>query len=301
MDERVFQKLGFDKIRERLQAKTLSAPGAELAITLQPSGEPAAVANLLKETAEAEHIAMASVAYPMMGFDDIKEELGRLRAGAALSCAELLRVCRLHKAAKRAYKGIQPEAGQVERLSEMAKDLWYDDILISRIEQAILSEEEVADNASPTLRDIRRKIKSENAAIREKLNSILRSKEKAAYLQEGIVTMREGRFVIPVKQEYRAQIPGLVESFKPIIERNLNLPDMTQQRSWFYLSQQAPLAVLVSRMLYARATGNEASMKALWEEVKATANRLELTCQSVFEAPEFIRTMGRIFRKRVFL
>ena len=210
MDERVFQKLGFDKIRERLQAKTLSAPGAELAITLQPSGEPAAVANLLKETAEAEHIAMASVAYPMMGFDDIKEELGRLRAGAALSCAELLRVCRLHKAAKRAYKGIQPEVGQVERLSEMAKDLWYDDILISRIEQAILSEEEVADNASPTLRDIRRKIKSENAAIREKLNSILRSKEKAAYLQEGIVTMREGRFVIPVKQEYRAQIPGLV-------------------------------------------------------------------------------------------
>ncbi len=211
MEERVYQKLGFDKIREMLRARTLSQPGAQLAMELEPSAQPDVVENLLQETAEAEHISLAAVSYPMSGFEDIKEELSRLRAGAALSCGELLRVCRLHKAAKRARQGIvRDEAAGVERLAEMAQDLWYDDLLISRIEQAILSEEEVADNASAELRDIRRKIKSENAQIREKLNGILRSKEKSAYLQEGIITMREGRFVVPVKQEYRAQIPGLI-------------------------------------------------------------------------------------------
>ena len=211
MEERVYQKLGFDKIREMLRARTLSQPGAQLAMELEPSPQSAVVENLLKETSEAEHISMAAVSYPMSSFEDIKEELSRLRAGAALSCGELLRVCRLHKAAKRAHRGIvRDEAAGVERLAEMAQELWYDDQLISRIEQAILSEEEVADNASPELRDIRRKIKSENAQIREKLNGILRNKEKATYLQEGIVTMREGRFVVPVKQEYRAQIPGLI-------------------------------------------------------------------------------------------
>ena len=92
-----------------------------------------------------------------------------------------------------------------------------------------------------------------------------------------------------------------MEAFKPIIERNLNLPDLTQARSWDYLAQQAPLASLVGRMLYARATGDDASMKARWAEIQALANRLEVTAQAVFEAPEFIRTFSRIFRKRVFL
>ncbi len=211
MDERVFQKLGFDKLRERLCGLTLSEPGAQLARALQPSADREAVAALLAETAEAEHLSLAAAAYPMSGFDDLKAELSRLRAGAALSCAELLRVLRLHRAAKRAAQGIRrDEERNVVRLAEMAEGLWYDDALISRIEQCILSEEEVADNASRELRDIRRRIRTENAQIREKLNGILRSKEQAAYLQEGIVTMREGRFVVPVKQEYRAQVPGLI-------------------------------------------------------------------------------------------
>ncbi len=98
-----------------------------------------------------------------------------------------------------------------------------------------------------------------------------------------------------------AKIPGVVEAFMPIIERNRKLPDLAQARSWDYLAQQAPLAVLVGRMLYARATGDEPTMKALWEEIKTLANRLEVTAQAVFEAPEFIRTFSRIFRKRVFL
>ena len=210
MDERVYQKLGFDKIRELLKEQTLSQPGAKLALHLEPSSAFMDVNTLLCETAEAEHISISSASYPMIAFSDIREELGRLRAGAALSCAELLRVCRLHKAAKQAQKGIVYEEKRVEHLARMARDLWYDDQLILRIEQAILSEEEVSDHASVELRDIRRKIKNENAQIREKLNDILRNKEKAAYLQESIVTMREGRFVVPVKQEYRAQIPGLV-------------------------------------------------------------------------------------------
>ena len=80
MEERVYQKLGFDKIREMLRARTLSQPGAQLAMELEPSAQPDVVENLLQETAEAEHISLAAVSYPMSGFEDIKEELSRLRA-----------------------------------------------------------------------------------------------------------------------------------------------------------------------------------------------------------------------------
>ena len=89
MDERVFQKLGFDKLRERLCGLTLSEPGAALARALQPSAEREAVEALLAETAEAEHLSLAAAAYPMSGFDDLKAELSRLRAGAALVIAAL--------------------------------------------------------------------------------------------------------------------------------------------------------------------------------------------------------------------
>ena len=82
--------------------------------------------------------------------------------------------------------------------------------LEERIFESIISEEEISDNASQTLRNIRRQIESKNESIRNKLNSIINSSTYRKYLQESIITIRQDRYVVPVKQEYRGNFPGLV-------------------------------------------------------------------------------------------
>ena len=211
MDDRVLKILGYDKIKDMLAACAVSGRGAAAAQELLPATDRSEAETLMAQTKEAESISIAGAAHPIVGFDDLSGELTRLKAGAGLSCAELLRVSRLLKAAKRAQKGIQKDdAGHLKLLPAMAENLFYDDLVIERIDTAILSEEEVADNASTALRDIRRKQRSENAFVREKLNSIIRSKEHASHLQDAIITMRNGRYVVPVKQEYRGSVPGLI-------------------------------------------------------------------------------------------
>ena len=211
MNQRVFTILGFDTIRERLAAKTLSKRGREKALALEPVAEKEAAERLLQETAEAETLTLGQLKSPMQSFPELAEELARLRSGAALNCAELLRVAGVLQAARRAHKGIRrDEEGQLKLLPELASGLVYDEGLLDAIQNAILGEDEVADSASAELRSIRRRMLRENDQIREKLGGIIRSRELSKYLQEAIVTMRDGRYVVPVKQEHRAAIPGLV-------------------------------------------------------------------------------------------
>ena len=210
MDEIVNQKLEFDKIRELLIDKAYSAGAKKALSELMPSDNREEVEKLLQETSEAEHVILTATSFPVTAFDSVNEELSRLRARASLSCAELLRVNNVHKAAKRAKQVLTAEDEAVVSLREIAEGLYYDNELIKTIDNAILSDEEIADTASPELRDIRRKIKNANASIRDRLNQIIHSKEKSQYLQEAIITQREGRFVVPVRQEYRSQIPGLI-------------------------------------------------------------------------------------------
>jgi len=211
MDNRVLHILGFDRIREMLAECTLSSRGQALAEKLEPVLELAAAQRLIQETKEAETITLTQTAFPLIFFSDISMELARLRSGAGLGCAELLRVSQLLKAAKRAAKGIRKdEAGRLQLLPDLAAGLFYEDALTGRIDEAILGEDEISDNASAELRSIRRRIRSENALIRDKLNELIRSREHAKYLQDAIVTMRNGRYVVPVKQEYRGVMRGLV-------------------------------------------------------------------------------------------
>ena len=143
----------------------------------------------MQETMEAETISLSSEAFPMQAYPAIGAELARLNAGAALSCGELLRVKQLRQAARRAKKNIRPdEERDIHLLPEIASGLVYDDYLIEVINQSIESEDEVADSASSELRAIRRRMVKENDAIREKLNSVIRGKDTAKYLQESIIT-----------------------------------------------------------------------------------------------------------------
>ena len=114
------------------------------------------------------------------------------------------------KASRRAKNGIMRNEEGPNTLFGMAQTLFYTEALITDIDNAIISEDALADSASPELSSIRRKILRENEGVREKLNDIIRSAQHREHLQDALVTMRAGRYVVPVKAEYRRNVKGLV-------------------------------------------------------------------------------------------
>lgn len=210
MNEKVFEKLEFDKILAMLSEKALSGPGRQAAINLRPSTKLGDVLRLQSETLEAESVLMREPSTPMSSFSDISSEAMRLKAGADLGCRELLRILGVMKAARRAKAGLIKEDIAEKILPNMAEGLFFSAQLIAQLDTAIAGDDELSDSASPELLSIRKRIIRENGGIREKLDSIIRSPRHRDYLQDAIVTMRSGRYVVPVKQEFKRNVKGLV-------------------------------------------------------------------------------------------
>ncbi len=202
------KSLEFDKILEQLAERALSPPGAEQARKLTPAYDEAQAQLLMRETEEAETILARRPGYPLRAFSAIGSELKRLKAGAVLSAAELLRVGSVMKAARHAAPLAREEGS--ERIAGLAGGLFYDERFIKRVDECILSETEIADDASAELSRVRRAIRKENEFIRERLQAMLRTQDGAKYLQDAIVTQRSGRYVVPVKAEYKGNVPGIV-------------------------------------------------------------------------------------------
>lgn len=210
MNQKVYTKLEFNKIREMLAAKALSDPGKEEALSITPKNNVRAVKRLQSETLEAESILMRQAATPMSSFSNIASETARLKTGADLGCKELLRVLGVMKSARRAKNALKKQEGSNNLLPEIASLLYYDSAMIAELDDAIIGENDVSDTASHELFSIRKRILRENEGIREKLNAVIRSAHHKEHLQDAIVTMRNGRYVVPVKQEYKKSIKGLV-------------------------------------------------------------------------------------------
>lgn len=211
MRERVLKLLEFDKILRLLRECCVSEPGKAFASLVRPKTDADGVRFLQDETQEAESYLAALDSYPVLAFDDAGDALRRCRVGAVLSMRELLDVAGVLRAA-RVLKGALMAKNVMggEVLRRQAAYLYEDITLEKRIHACILSEEEMADSASAELAMIRRSIRKENARVREKLGGILQSAHAQKHLQEAIITIRGGRYVLPVKQECRAQVPGLI-------------------------------------------------------------------------------------------
>jgi DNA mismatch repair protein MutS2 len=141
-------------------------------------------------------------------FSAIGAEWKRLKTGGLLSPGELLRVNSVLKAAKHAAP--LAREGDTPIVAGLAASLFFDEAVIRRIDECILSETEIADTASSELARIRRAIRQEHDRIRERLQSMIRSQSNGKYLQDAIVTQRNGRFVVPVKAEHKGNVPGIV-------------------------------------------------------------------------------------------
>ena len=205
-----YRALELDKILKMLAGETACDDAAALALQLIPSHSLSEVQRLLKETDEA-HTLMARFGAPSFGgLKNVSNSLRRAEAGGTLTMAELLRIAGVLRTLRGIVDWRAKSAGLKSCLDWRFDSLMPNKYLEDRIFGAILSDEEMADTASAQLASIRRKIRSASSRVREQLDKMIHSTAYQKYLQDPIVTLRGGRFVVPVKAEFRGEIAGLV-------------------------------------------------------------------------------------------
>jgi len=209
MNERAIHCLEFDKIRAQCATHTASDIGREFVDALTPVDSLEQAEMLQRQTWEADAICRRIGGSPIDTFPDARSTLMRVRAAYALSPAELLNLAACLKASRRARETLLSgnDEGELHRL---ANPLSSHRSIEDEIARCILTEDEISDNASPELSRIRRQMRITAERVKEKLNNIIKSPTYQKYLQEPIVTVRNGRYAIPVKAEHRAQIGGLI-------------------------------------------------------------------------------------------
>ena len=202
--------LELDKVLARAAEFTSNETSRNMMLDTKPSSDLNDVRRETEKTDDALRLAMQYGTPPFSGFKDICNMVTRAASGARLSLRDLLDVADL-------LRQVQALHGWYGHCSESATSLDYlfslvsplDDLLTT-LERSIVSEEELADGASATLGEIRRKLIKERANLRDTLDKMTRNKTMQKYLQDTTVTIRDGRFVLPVKAEYRSQVAGLI-------------------------------------------------------------------------------------------
>lgn len=207
---RHLKTLELDKILNMLAAEASFAESKELALSLRPQNDMQRVLANLKETEDA-YILTGRFGAPSFGsIKNISGCLARAAAGGMLSMGELLRIAEVLRIVRGVRQRREKCASVESVLDRRFQSLVPNKYLEDSITSAIISEEEMSDKASPALSDIRRKIKITSQKARDALNKIIHSATYKKYLQDSIVTMRDGRYVVPVKAECRGSISGLV-------------------------------------------------------------------------------------------
>ena len=211
MNQKALKTLEYDKIISQLTEYAASAPGKLLCRNLVPSGDYGEIVRAQAETTDAVTRVRMKGGLSLSGVRDIRDSLKRLEIGSALSIQELLSASSLLTVAARAKAYGRHE--ESEELPGDSLDGMFDSLepltpVNNEIKRCILSEDEINDDASPGLRRVRRSIKSINDRVHTQLNNILNSSR--SYLQDAVITMRDGRYCLPVKSEYKAQVSGMV-------------------------------------------------------------------------------------------
>ena len=211
MKQKTLQVLEYNKIIEMLREQAGSEMTREIISELVPVFDAGEIRDRQQETTEAVRLINVKGPLPIGGFYDIKGLVSFACKGGVLTQAQLLRVLYNMKTAQQVtvfLKGEDiPELPMIESVAEL---LVVHRGLAEEIDRCILSEDEMADNASPELRTIRRAILRQNESLKSRMNQILNTAQKGGHLQDAVVTMRNGRFVIPVKQEHKNAVPGII-------------------------------------------------------------------------------------------
>jgi DNA mismatch repair protein MutS2 len=193
-----------------LGAEAASSITRGLIRELVPSLDVFQIKEMLAETTEAVSVIMRKGSLPLGSFYDIKDNVYLADKGSTLTMKQLLEILYNLQVARNAAAFLKSDLPDLPVIKGLAEVLSVQKRLEEDIDRCIISEDEMADAASPELKSIRRNILRQNDAIRAKINQILNSADNRAVLQDALVTMRQGRYVVPVKQEHKARFPGIV-------------------------------------------------------------------------------------------
>lgn len=212
MNEKALRILEYNKIIHLLTQYASSEMGKQLCKDLTPSTHLVEIQSEQANTRDALSRLYQHGSVSFLGLEDVRPCLRLLDVGSSLNTKELLQIARLLSITNQVqqYGDSRDEEAPIDSLQTMFEDLVPLTSLQHEIQQCILSETEISDEASVGLKDVRKSIKQTNRAIHNKLSSIVNSQQNKTLLQDAIVTMRNGRYCIPVKQEYRSSFPGMI-------------------------------------------------------------------------------------------
>ena len=213
MNEKVLHTLEYNKILDQLTEYAFSADAKSRCQKLRPITDRAQIEQLQQQTSDALSRLFKYGSLSFSGVTDIRDSLKRLEIGGALSAIELLRVCSLLESAKRAkaFARSQDDNDQPDdSLTSLFAGIEPLTPLCDEIRRCILSEDEIADDASSTLHSIRRSMRRMNDKIRAQMNSMINNTTTRSYLQDTVITMRDGRYCLPVKAEAKSLVPGMI-------------------------------------------------------------------------------------------
>ena len=212
MNEKVLKTLEYHKILSQLSEYAFSDTAKKRCLSLRPITDRRQIELLQLQTKDALSRLFRCGSLSFSGVHDVTESLKRLAIGGTLSASELLSICSLLEAAKRAKAFSRSEKEDVpeDSLTSFFTEIEPLTPLYDEIRRCIIADDEIADDASSTLRSIRRSMRGMNDKIRAQMNNMINNTTTRGYLQDAVITMRDGRYCLPVKAEAKSQIPGMV-------------------------------------------------------------------------------------------
>lgn len=214
LNEKSLRVLEYEKIKDRLKEQCTTFLAKNLVDNLFPNTEIVKIQKMLDETEEAYKMILRAGRPPLSEIEQVDDYLKRSSIGGFISPYGLIQISIVLKVSRELKTYILSQKENLQTEFNILEEIANKTVILKSIEDiidnAILSEDEISDNASGKLRDIRRKIRVKNDSIKDKLNSILNSLSNKKYLQDNIVTMRDGRYVIPVKAENKSNVAGIV-------------------------------------------------------------------------------------------
>lgn len=254
MNEKALRTLEYNKIIELLTEQAASAKAKELCRSLKPATDKAVIEENQQKTKDALRRLLEKGSVSFSGIHDVEASLKRLEIGGTLSISELLSLCSLLEAAKRikAFSRGNRDDAPTDSLDSLFDGIEPLTPLSDEIKHCIISEEEIADDASANLKNIRRSIHGMNDKVHAQMTSMLNNTNIRNSLQDGVITMRNGRYCLPVKAEYKNQVPGMVHDqsstgstlfIEPMAVVNLN-----NELRELYLKEQEEIAVILANL-----------------------------------------------------
>lgn len=267
MNKKVYRTLEYDKIIEKLISLASSLEAKKRCEQLEPLTDEREIKDAQTNTKDALTRILRQGSVSFSGISDVNASLQRLRLGASLSALELLRVCSLLETTKRLKRFARERKEEEKRDSLDAMFTALDPLtpLQDEIRRCIISEDEIADDASLKLRGIRKNIRGMNDRVHAQLNKMMAQESTRNYLQDAVITMRGDRFCLPVKAEYKSKIPGMVH-------------DQSSSGSTVFIE---PLAVVnLNNELKALQIQEQEEIEAILAELSNMTAQFEITIES---------------------